>query len=1209
MTTFKTLQKFIPLLVVGSLMVCSAPAFAETEGTGWEAFSNAFPTNLLPGRAADEIREFKISGASGGEFRLTAKSVYPSSGYTTLGETPFFPYDATHEEVQKGLEAVFGAGNVVVSGGGMAPYRVTFTGSFSDQYVEYTLQLSTTGPASGEQPVLVTKGQPDGEIEVDVINVGAKPSEGPITVTDALPAGLTATKAGGIVHAEGEIHSPKEEEEDKQIGGARWVCTGNGFGERDIDGATVVTCTSNPAFLPHVPYGAGEEMRPMERIGLAVKVEEGAASGLLSNGVTVAGGGAQSATSVSDPVTVDSSEPGFGFSGWDVWFSNADGRLDTQAGSHPYAATFALHLNTLGKAVNGTHLAGGEVRNIEAVLPPGFFGDPGAVPRCTRAQLDGQECPASSQIGIDIIDSNEFVIVPVFNMVPPPGVPDEFALSVAGRHSFFDAGVRSGSGYGIVEHIDDIPSPAVSLDQNILTVWGVPAEASHDAQRLTLNEKCQGGCPSGATPQPFLTLPTSCAGPQPVTIRGLGTWQEPSVSAEATVLTHDNLDNPVGFTGCEHLSIEPSLSAVPDTGFADTPAGLTVEVKVPQENLTNPEGVVAATLKNTSVTLPEGVVINPGQAAGLVACGEAEADIHGEGPQSCPSASKVGTVKIQTPLLEGELESELEGSVYVLRSNPPELKLLIAASGDGIYLKLPGTVHLNEATGQLTTTFDETPELPFTDLRLSFSGGAQAALATPTQCGIYTTNSDFTPWTSPFAADVPFSSSFPISSGPGGSPCASPLPFSPSLIAGATTDQAGGFTNFSLLLQRGDGQQRIDGLRFKAPEGLTGELSKVPLCTNAQAETNTCPAASKIGYTVVESGPGPYPLVVPEPGQEPAPIYLTESYEGAPFGLSIVVPLNVGPFTLPTQRVRAKIEVNPLTTQLTVTTNPFPQEVAGVPTDLREVDAVIERPEFMINPTNCEPSSFSGTAYGTPPPGVGGPGVSASIGSHFQVGACRALEFKPKFSVSTSGKTSKADGASLTVRLSYPNVPQGTDADIARVKVELPKALPSRLTTLQKACSAAQFEANPAGCPADSIVGHAKAMTPLIPVPLEGPAYFVSHGGEAFPSLIIVLQGYGVTVDLVGSTFINEKTGVTSSTFKTVPDAPVGSFELTLPKGRYSALAANANLCKAKLAMPTEFLAQNGAEIHQSTKIAVTGCPKAKKSSRHKKKHAKSKHK
>jgi hypothetical protein len=364
----------------------------------------------------------------------------------------------------------------------------------------------------------------------------------------------------------------------------------------------------------------------------------------------------------------------------------------------------------------------------------------------------------------------------------------------------------------------------------------------------------------------------------------------------------------------------------------------------------------------------------------------------------------------------------------------------------------------------------------------------------------------------------------------------------------------------------------------------------VPLCTNAQAEANACPAASQIGHAIVASGPGPYPLAVPQPGQPQAPIYLTEGYDGGSYGLSIVVPLHVGPFVLPTQRVRGKIEVDELTSQLTITTNPLPQYVAGVPTDLRTIDAVIDKSEFMFNPTGCSPRSFSGTAYGTE-------GARAPISSPFQVGSCRSLLFQPDFKVSTAGKTSKADGASLNVKLVYPTGNLGSNqasaqSNLQTAKVELPKRLPSRLTTLQQACTAAQFNANPAGCPAASVVGHATVLTPVLPTPLTGPAYFVSHGGEAFPSLIVVLQGYGVTIHLVGTTFIS-KAGITSSTFKQIPDVPIASFELTLPQGKFSALAANGNLCVGKLAMPTEFVAQNGAAIHRSTPITVTGCPKS----------------
>jgi hypothetical protein len=673
-------------------------------------------------------------------------------------------------------------------------------------------------------------------------------------------------------------------------------------------------------------------------------------------------------------------------------------------------------------------------------------------------------------------------------------------------------------------------------------------------------------------------------------------WFDESVTDQTSVVFHDENGVPTGFTGCDHLGFGPSISVAPDTAAADSPAGLTVEVKAPQDTLSQTNGIATSNIKGTTVTLPEGVAVNPGQAAGLAACQMGESGVGTQGPPSCPAASKVGTDEIETPLLT----NGLKGSVYVLQSDPPNLKLLVAASGSGVNLKLIGDVHLNEATGQLVTTFTETPELPFTTFRLAFSGGAQAALSTPTRCGIYTTTSDFTPWTSPYVKDVFPTSNFVIATGVGGSACPpSPLPFSPSLVAGSTTDQAGGFTNFSMLLTRPDDQQRIGSLQFKTPEGLLGMISKVTLCPQAEASAGTCSSASQIGHTVVEAGPGPYPLVVPQPGQPPAPIYLTEGYKGAPYGLSIVVPLHVGPFTLQTQVVRAKIEVDPLTTQLTVTTDALPQIIDGVPADLRAINAVIDKPGFMFNPTGCAPGSFSGVATGTE-------GATAAIGSHFQMGSCRSLSFKPNFKVSVSGKTSRQNGASLDAKIVYPTGPFGENqasiqSNVKSVKVALPKQLPSRLTTLQKACPSATFEANPASCPTASKVGSVSAITPVLPVELTGPAYFVSYGGAKFPELVLALQGYGVTVYLHGETFIS-KAGITSSTFRHVPDVPITSFELKLPQGPDSALAANGNLCQTKLKMPTAFTGQNGAVIHQATPITVTGCAKHKTKKKGKKK-------
>jgi hypothetical protein len=1015
-----------------------------------------------------------------------------------------------------------------------------------------------------------------GQIDLYVYNTGAGVGEDP-TVTDTLPAGVTAT-GGSLISS---------------------VPTGglDGSTEASIGECTVVlrvvTCT-----VGRVAPGAVMEAK------IPVTVEGGVAAGSQGvNEVTVVGGGALAPASQSKTLRFSSAPAGFGFAGFDAWFTGTNGAIDTQAGAHPYELTVVYAMNSTGTGIAKELTTGGETRDLVVNLPPGIIGNPTAIPRCTRKQFDDEtttgseepSCPASTQVGINQAVAQGFsVSFRVYNLVPPPGVPAQFAFDFSGTQVFLDAGVRSGgptplsSDYGISEHINNIPQRNVVF--NTTTIWGVPGEESHDPQR--------GGIPSGAGTVPFLTLPTACEGPQEFSIEALNTWEgrgeesnvagNESLSARASLLTHDSTGTLTGLTGCDHLGFAPSISAAPDTGRADTPAGLTVNVEAPQEGISDPEGLSTSNIADTTVALPAGVAINPGQAAGLVACQAGEDGVGTEGPPSCPNASKVGTVEIETPLLA----DKLQGNVYVLQSNPPELQLLVAASGDGVNLKLIGGVHLNETTGQLTTTFKDTPELPFSDLKLSFSGGAQAALTTPTGCGTYETTSDFTPWSAPLVQDAFPASSFAIESGPDGTACQDPLPFHPEMTAGATTDQAGGYTSFSLLLQRGDGQQRIASLQFKTPEGLLGMISKVPLCGEPQASEGTCPEASQIGHTVVTAGPGPYPLVVPEPGQPPAPIYLTGGYKGAPYGLSIVVPLVTGPFNLGKIVVRGRIEVDPHTAQLTVTTDPLPTVIKGIPADLRVINAVIDKPGFMFNPTSCAPMSFSGTASSTE-------GTNVPISSHFQVGSCQALKFQPNFKVSTQAKTSRADGASLDAKIVYPVGNLGfnqasSQSNIQVVKVELPKRLPSRLTTLQKACPAAVFEANPANCPAASAVGHATAITPVLPVPLSGPAYFVSHGGEAFPSLIVVLQGYGVTVDLVGTTFIS-KTGITSSTFKQVPDVPIQSFELVLPEGPYSALAANGNLCKGSMSMPTEFTGQNGAFLKQSTKMTVIGCPKATK--------------
>ncbi|HWY18659.1 MAG TPA: hypothetical protein VNY27_08115 [Solirubrobacteraceae bacterium] len=950
--------------------------------------------------------------------------------------------------------------------------------------------------------------------------------------------------------------------------------------------------------------------------------------------------------------------PGFGIKTLEVAFVSKDGTPDTQAGSHPFAMKNDIALNTkavpIEAGVESPYVVepDGNARDIIVDLPPGVVGDPNASgAKCTLKELEtafgnnsGEgACPAESIVG-DL--EAEFggppggpgpIREPVFNMVPPRGVAAQIGANFIIPKTFIDAGVEAGGQY---------PIRAANL--------GIPAIEPLVATRL----KFKGVLGEGEHRKAFLTLPTACNGPLQSRIEA-DSYQEPGHMVEKKELTRNSAGEPVNLTGCSKLEFPPAITVTPDTTDASTASGLMVGVHVSQKAALNPDGLAESALRDTTVTLPEGVAINPSGAGGLEACseglagferfvefnpefepGDHTATFRSKLPQPllpgsnfCPDGSKIGTVQIRTPLLP----NPLEGAVYLAAQNANPFGSLIAMYMfvedpiSGSLIELTGEVHLR-GRGQIVTTFKNTPDLPFEDLELHFFGGERAPLTTPSRCGTYTTQAEFTPWDG--NGPVIASSSFNIEHGPHGGPCpGTSLPFNPTFTGGSTNLQAGSFTPLTGTFSREDGEQQMKRLRFTLPPGLSGLLTGVKLCPEAQANAGTCGSESLIGETTVSAGVGSDPVSV-----EGGKVYLTEQYHGSPFGLSVVEPVKAGPFDLerdsanPSQNpacdcivIRAKIDVNPLTSALTITTNAdgegfaIPTLIDHIPVQVKRINFATSRHGFQFNPTNCAKMAIAGTVESSE-------GESHAVEVPFQVTNCATLGFAPKFSAATSGKTSKAKGASLNVKLAYPKAPFGSQANIASVKVELPKQLPSRLTTLQKACTAATFAANPAHCPPASIVGHAKATTPILPVPVEGPAYFVSHGGEAFPSLIMVLQGYGVTIDLVGTTFIS-KAGITSSSFKSVPDVPVGTFELTLPEGKFSALTANeANLCKGtktvrvrklvtrrvhghvvrvrrtvtesvaqSLLMPTAFTAQNGATFKQSTQIVVTGCSKKAK--------------
>jgi hypothetical protein len=1199
-------------------MVCAAAlllpgvAFA---GTGWELSGSTYPTNLIAG--VDGVQEVTPEGTS---FSLSFEG--QSTGSIEAGKGP-----GVVQSALEGLSTV-GAGNVRVEGAEAGPFRVTFIGALGDVDQTHPNRFGEPEPDLGAARAsvgIVVEGASSGTIGVDVLNVGSTASSGQITFTDRLPAGLRAKRAGELL----DLARSSEEGFGVQARlGDGWDCSGNGGGAgQGVVGATVVTCVNAPE-LPYIEGGGGYPTYtgngvtvgyPQPPVGIEVEALQPAITATGTNVASITGGGAAGPATTKDPVTVSPAHAAGGLTHADAWVSNENGETDLQAGSHPYLMGMILDFATADEGpTDKGQLPGGEVRDLETVLPAGLVGNLSQTAECTRVQLVASACPPESVVGVlhgINVSSPGVGVHQLYNMVPEHGTPAEIGFFYEGILANITFSAATGGSNAVIARSYNVAEKEVQ--QIALTLWGSPQERSHHpyidheeggCSPTELTEGCSQNPNEYAAP--LLTLPTSCGAAEPVIFRETAGWQNPEAKSEA-------LSRPFQITGCENLRFEALFSASLESGEADAASGHTVEVSPGLGGFEEDLGLSAANMKDVTVQLPVGVNINPGRAAGLTACGEGEDALttpaeqaegkENNGAPTCQTSSRIGSVLIRTPLLGEADEKQLEGGVYVLDSSPPDLKLLIGASADGINIKQVLDASLCQTTGeildgktcqapgQIIARLTNAPQLPFTLAKFQLDGGANAALTTPTRCGAYTAQADFTPWSTPYTPDFNTTSTINITAGTGGGPCPSGnLPFTPSFTAGSTSDVAAGFTSFTMDLERADGQQRIEKLSFTAPAGLAGLIASVPLCTNAQAEANACPESSKIGHTVAKSGPGSNPLVVPQPGQPEAPIYLTEGYGGGAFGLSIVVPLHVGPFVLETQRIRASLQINPSTGQVTATTNPLPQQVDGVPTDLRSIQAVIDRPGFLFNPTNCNAQTITGTVYGTAPVGNGSEaGQSAPLSSPFAVGGCRALAFTPSFAVSTSGKTSKANGASLTTKLAYPAAAQGTQANIARVKVELPKQLPSRLTTLQKACTAAQFEANPAGCPAASVIGHAVVHTPVLPVPLEGPAYFVSHGDEAFPSLTIVLQGDNVTIDLVGTTFISSK-GITSTTFKTVPDVPFNTFELTLPEGKYSALTANGNLCTSKLAMPTEFTGQNGAEIKQNTPIEVTGCAKTK---------------
>jgi hypothetical protein len=1066
----------------------------------------------------------------------------------------------------------------------------------------------------------------EGVVIIDAANVGDAEVSGrgnTVKIVDSLPANIAEVTK---VEAEDEgtprfvsIHGQEFKED--------FLCS-----TQESESRWKVECTYD------------NELAPFEQLEVVVYVKTAGTSATELSQVSVENGGAPP-ESVESPIAVNGDPTSFGVESYELTPENENFEPDTEAGSHPFQLTTTFNVNETLQHYGGNAepqpSAPALERNLNFKLPPGLIGDANvvgdanAVQQCSdldfgvHGEADINACPEDTAVGVASVEFEDPItlyydtrVVPVFNLVPAPGEPARFGFEVNDVPVVLDTALRTGDDYGVTVSVQNA-SEAVQVLASRVTFWGVPADVRHDSargweclgdgsyvERVTNEPRCAN--PEVASPTPFLTLPTTCE-----------TLNSPAegVAWNGETFAVPNAQ-PLTTTGCESLAFDPSIEVTPASEAASTPTGMTVKVSMPQQGTLEAEGKAEADLSATTLELPDGLQTNAGAANGLGSCSVGEIGFNQAGntkfkpelaeaaqtenddfsalPATCVESSKIGTVSIKTP----DLEEELSGSVYLASqdtdpfASPLVLYIVAKEAKSEVLVKLAGEVQINQTTGQLTSVFKNTPQAPFESLTLNLSNTQRASQATPAHCGTYESKATFVralnvgPQGEVQSTETkPGSSSFQITSGPNGTPCpGEQLPFELTFSGGSANTQAGAFSPFTVTIGRPDGNQAIEKIDLELPPGLAALISSVEQCSDPQSvplettEEPACPAGSQIGTTTAVSGLGTKPVSLS------GKVYLTEGYGGAPFGLLAVTEAKAGPFNLGFVNVRSQLFVNKETAAVTVISEAIPQMVKGVPAQIKELNVTVERPgnePFEFNPTKCEGLSITGSV-------TGHESGSYPIAEPFPISNCASLPFTPKLTASVLGHGSKANGTTFKVTVESEGLGQ---ANVHKVDLTLPEVLPSRLTTIQKACLEAVFNANPASCDEGSDIGEGIVYTPVFKNPLRGPAYLVSHGNAAFPDVEFVLQGEGITLIVDGKTDI--KKGITYSKFETAPDAPFTKFETILPAGPHSALTADVpeseefSLCKqaaSKLEMPTTIVGQNGTEIEETTKIALQGC-------------------
>jgi hypothetical protein len=891
-------------------------------------------------------------------------------------------------------------------------------------------------------------------------------------------------------------------------------------------------------------------------------------------------------------MTATSGVPAFDIAEFDGQLTaGPSGEPLTQAGGHPFEAFTALEFNSITHAnpAIGMLWPVAPPKDVIVDLPPGFVGNPTVVDQCTTAELANDSlgdlvpaplCPPSSQVGttmVTVVGAARLGPLPVFSMVPPPGVPARFGFNVFGTIVLLDGELRSDANYGLSVTASNI-GQGLAVQGTEITFWGVPADPIHTVDRACPGERNPyvGGptCASGNPERAFLRNPTECTPPGvglPTTVRA-ASWKEPNHFVTRTFVSHlppaypagpPDWGPPHGPDGCDRVPFDPSLRGVPEAGSrAGKPAGFSFDLSLPQTN--DPGLVGTSDLRKAVVTLPQGVRVSPSSADGLAACSSAQIGIDTRDDPTCPDASKVGSVTIDTPLLR----EQLTGSVYLATpfDNPFDslIAIYLVARGPGVLVKLAGNVSPDASKGgQLTATFDDQPQLPFSNLHLEFKGGPRAPIVLPKKCGTYTTRAEMTGWS---GRTVVTESSFTVDQGCGGG-------FRPRMSAGTENPVAGASSTFSLRLTREDTDEEMKGLSVTMAQGLTGRIADVTLCSEGAAAAGTCSDASKVGSVTVGAGAGTHPFYITS-----GRAYLTGPYRGGPFGLSIVVPAVAGPFDLGLVVVRSAVFVDKHTAEVGVVTDELPQQLQGIPLDVRDVRVTVDRPGFWLNPTSCEEKQITGTVESTA-------GSRATVSTRFQVGDCAALPLRPRMTLRVGGRGRTQRGRTTPFTATLRQSPG--QAALRRVQVTLPTAINARLTIINDACTRAEYEA---GNCEDARTGTATAATPLLRDPLRGGVYFVRNGNP-LPDLFVRLRGQ-VDFDLIGRITIPGSKRL-RTTFGAVPDVPVSSFTLRLDGGREGSIGNAANLCsrRGRRARATlRFQGQNGKQLVVRQRLKVRGC-------------------